>query len=138
MNYKKWKQELEIESIMDLDLVPIENRPDAPNEASLIEIKANMKNGWRQTASLLWLWEIMSNTIPRLIPKCDIVKRFLDTIGQKLKESDKAQTWTLMNNLSTLKCKGNIHEHILRMIDAASKLKSFELTLWSYLGSFCF
>ncbi|XP_068307551.1 uncharacterized protein [Pyrus communis] len=63
------------------------------------------------------------------IPACDKAKDFLDSIGAKFKESEKAEMGELMTMLTKLKFdegKG-VREHILKLVDTATKLKDLEV-----------
>lgn len=72
--------------------------------------------------------ESMSDDIHGGIPVCDNAKRSVDAIGQKFKESDKAQTERLMNTLTTLKCEDNNIVNIFDGLDIPSNLNHLELT----------
>ncbi|KAI5313511.1 hypothetical protein L3X38_042703 [Prunus dulcis] len=84
-NFKKWKRELAIVlRLLDHDLVLREEKPEVTSYSNA-EQKQKLEKG---------------------ITESEKAKEFLEAIGLKFKESEKAETGTLMTKLATMKYDG--------------------------------
>ncbi|KAF8378404.1 hypothetical protein HHK36_029743 [Tetracentron sinense] len=65
------------------------------------------------------------------IPDNDNAKNFLDAIGQRFVESDKAETGDLMDRLMSMKYDGSsgVREYIMKMINISSKLEALKIPI---------
>ncbi|CAL9011806.1 unnamed protein product [Prunus brigantina] len=76
------------------------------------------------------------------IPDSDTAKEYLEAVGEKFKESNKAETGNLMNKLATMKYDGvdDMRVYLLGMIETANKLKALDMNSHSrsFYGSHCF
>ena len=132
-NYKKWKQDVEIFlGLMDIDSAIRVEAPAALTEVSTDEEKKAF-NKWHRDnrMSLLVMKRAMTETVRGGIPISENAKEFLDSVGEKFKESEKAETGNLMTALTSMQYDGvgSIREHIMKLIDLASKLKNLEITI---------
>lgn len=66
----------------------------------------------------------ISKTISTGISSCDNAKVFLEAIGQKFKESDKAEITNLLTSIchALLIIRGGIRNYILKTVQVASRL----------------
>ncbi|XP_068309759.1 uncharacterized protein [Pyrus communis] len=99
-------------------------------EESTAEQKAKFEK-WQKSnrRGLLIMKKAMTETVRAGIPTCDKAKDFLEVIGEKFKESEKAETGNFLTSLTTMKFDGttSVREHILKMVDTAGKLKQLEV-----------
>ncbi|XP_021815541.1 uncharacterized protein LOC110758061 [Prunus avium] len=133
-NYKKWKQDVEIVlGFMDLDLALREDEPAAlTNESSDAHRRQHEKQHKANRMSLLIMKRAMTETVRGGIPSNDKEKAFLEVIGEKFKESKKAEMRSLMNALTIMRYDGesSAREYIMKLIDIANKLKDLEVTIY--------
>ncbi|XP_050113886.1 uncharacterized protein LOC126592203 [Malus sylvestris] len=132
-NYKKWKQDLEIcLGLMDLDIATRENPSPEPAKDDTANVKARYEK-WQKAnrISLLVIKRSMSDTIRGGIPESESAKEFLASIDEKFKESDKAETGNLMNELITKKYNGMgcVRERILELLDIGAKLNALKVPM---------
>lgn len=120
-NYKKWKQDVEIVlGLMDLDLALREDEPAAlTNESSDAQRRQHEKWHKANRMSLLIMKRAMTETVRGGIPSNDKAKAFLEAVGEKFKESKKAEIGSLMNALTTKRYDGesSVREYIMKLID---------------------
>jgi hypothetical protein len=143
MNFAKWKGEIMmILAIMDRDHSFRENKPVEPvaegdNDNTLALQKAEYKKAKAQCErSKRVVFMIMNNAIdPAIIgalPKtAENAKIFMAKIEEQFMGSSKANTSILMSKLMHAKYdgRGNVREHVLKMIDMSNKLKDLECSL---------
>nr|XP_017179500.2 uncharacterized protein LOC108169832 [Malus domestica] len=129
-NYKKWKEDLEIAlGMMDFDLALREDKPAALTVESTAEQKSKSAQ-WEKAnrMALMIMRRSMTSSVKGGIPKSDSAKTFFDAIGNKFKESEKAETGNFLTKLTSMKFDGvgSVREHILKMSNIAQKLKELE------------
>ncbi|KAM7484845.1 hypothetical protein LguiA_000854 [Lonicera macranthoides] len=132
-NFKRWNQDLEIAlGLMDLDLALREDEPPAITAESTIEQKQK-KEKWDKAnrMSILIMKRTMTDTVRGGVASNDNAKAFLEGIGAKFKESQKAETSNLMTMLTTSRYDGTsgVREHIMKLSDVASKLNDLKVTV---------
>ncbi|CAN6720767.1 unnamed protein product [Malus baccata var. baccata] len=131
-NYKKWRQDIEITlELMDFDLAVRKNEPAKPDDDATAK-KKNEYERWVKAnrMALLVIKRSMSDLVRGAITESDNAKAYLDSIEAKFKESDKAETGTLMNTFIITKyLGGDVREHILSMVDAAAKLNALNIKI---------
>lgn len=68
---------------------------------------------------------IISETLFCGIPSSDNMKNFLEAIGWKFKESDKAEAQNLLSNFPNVKYdnSGSVRNYILKLVQIASRLR---------------
>src|SRR3954469_4120410 len=73
----------------------------------------------------------ISASIRGPIRECNNVKSLLKAIDEQFESSDKALASTLITKLSNMKltCNKGVREHIMRMLDIAAQLKTFEVEM---------
>ncbi|CAN6713433.1 unnamed protein product [Malus baccata var. baccata] len=120
-NYKKWREDVEIVlGLMDLDLALREDEPAPLIDDSTPDQK--MKFGkWEKVnrMALMVMKRTMSDTVRGGFTTCDKAKDFLEAVGAKFRESEKAQMGDLMMTLTTLKLDDNKREKLDVPIDDA-------------------
>ncbi|KAM2953239.1 hypothetical protein FF1_031642 [Malus domestica] len=81
--------------------------------------------------SMMIMKKAMAQSVKGGIPKHTSAKGFLAAIGEKFKESEKAETGTFLTQLTSMKFDGvgSVREHILKMADLAKKLKDLEVAV---------
>ncbi|XP_021827532.1 uncharacterized protein LOC110768153 [Prunus avium] len=135
INYKKWKQDVEIVlGVMDLDLALRDDEPARPAEGASASQRSKYEK-WQKAnrISLMIIKRAITDAVRGGIPDCKTAKEYLAAIEDRYLESEKAETGVLMHSLTTIRFDGNgsIREHILTMIDLASKLKNLELYVFN-------
>ncbi|KAM2147950.1 hypothetical protein ACFX1Q_004634 [Malus domestica] len=132
-NYKKWKQDLDIcLGLMDLDVAIREDSPPEPAADATVDVKAKYERWLKANRiTLLVIKKSMSDTVRGGIPDSKNAKEYLASIHEKFKESDKAETSNLMNDLMTKKYNGVgcVREHILELLDIGAKLNALEVPM---------
>ncbi|KAB2615982.1 hypothetical protein D8674_022570 [Pyrus ussuriensis x Pyrus communis] len=73
----------------------------------------------------------MAQSVKGGIPKHTNAKAFLAAIGEKFKESEKAEAGTFLTQLTSMNFDGvgSVREHIVKMADLAQKLKDLEVAV---------
>ncbi|KAB2604291.1 retrotransposon protein [Pyrus ussuriensis x Pyrus communis] len=107
-NYKKWKEDVEmVLGLMDLDLALREEKPAAITAESTADHKAKVEK-WERTnrMSLMIMRKAMVSSVKGGVPKQDNAKDFLAAVGEKFKESDKAETGTFLTQITSMKFDG--------------------------------
>ncbi|GAV84021.1 UBN2 domain-containing protein [Cephalotus follicularis] len=132
-NYRKWRQDLDILlGILDLDLAFREERPELPAEDSSHEEKAKYDK-WEgaNRMCLMVMCRTMSEAICGGVPESENASQFLESVKEKLVESEKAKSGTLMTSLTNMHYdgNGNVCEHNMKMFDMVSKLKSLDVVI---------
>ncbi|XP_050104620.1 uncharacterized protein LOC126584202 [Malus sylvestris] len=132
-NFKKWKEDVQIVlGLMDLDLALREDKPTALTVESTADEKLKFEKWDRANRmSLMIMTKAMAQPVKGGIPKLDNAKDFLAAVGEKFKESEKAETGTFLTQLTSMKFDGigSVRKHILRMVNLSLKLKDLEVPM---------
>lgn len=84
---------------MDIDIAILEPKPATPEEGSSATVISKFEKWERANRlSLMLIKRFMSDTIQDNIHDQGNAKDFMSAIGEKFKESDKAETTNLMSN----------------------------------------
>ncbi|XP_078447017.1 uncharacterized protein LOC144715886 [Wolffia australiana] len=133
-NFKKWKEFVTLYlDAMDLGYALRNDQPKGIKDSSVVEEK-NVYDTWER-----------SNHMSLMVIKCTIPEFLRDTVSEEATKakvlpqdlekryykSDRAEISTLMNRLTTMRCKrkGNRREYIIKMSQIRSKLKALCLEL---------
>ncbi|KAM1649269.1 hypothetical protein ACFX14_010564 [Malus domestica] len=133
VNYKKWRQDLEIVlGVMDMDLALRTEEPPLPADGSTSSQRSKYEK-WEKSnrISLMIIKRTMTNAVRGGFPEATNAKKFMQSIEEKYKESEKTETGNLMNALTTIRYdgEGSVREYILRVIDIAGKLQRLEVPI---------
>jgi hypothetical protein len=143
MNFAKWKGDIMmILAIMDRDHSFHENKPvesvaEGDNDTTLALWKADYEKAkaqWERSdgAASMIMDNAINPAIRGALPKTiENVKIFMAKIEEHFRESSKASASILMSKLMQAKYdgRGNVREHILKMIVMSNKLKDLECPL---------
>ena len=93
-NFKKWKEDVKIVlGLMDLDLALREDKPGAITAESTTDEKLKFEKWERANRmSMAIMKKAMVQSIKGGVPKANNAKEFLAAVGEKFKESEKAET----------------------------------------------
>nr|XP_028957485.1 uncharacterized protein LOC114824504 [Malus domestica] len=132
-NFKKWRHDVEIVlGLMDYDLALREDEPPAVTANNTTEQRLKSEK-WEKSnrMALMVMKRTISEAVRGGIPSCDKAKAFLETVGAKFKMSEKGEMANLMTTLTSQKFDGktSVREHILKMVEAAAKLKDLEVPI---------
>nr|XP_017179049.2 uncharacterized protein LOC108169707 [Malus domestica] len=117
---------------MDLDIAIREDSPPEPAADATVDVKAKHKMWLKANRiALLVIKKSMSDTVRGGIPDSKNAKEYLPSIHEKFKESDKAETGNLMNDLMSKKYNGMgcVREHILELLDIGAKLNALDVPM---------
>ncbi|CAN6688327.1 unnamed protein product [Malus baccata var. baccata] len=133
INYKKWKQDLEIVlGVMDWDLTLRTEEPPMSTDGSTSSQRSKYEK-WQKSnrISLMIIKRSMTNVVRGGFPDATNAKDFLASIKEKYKESPKTEIGNLMNSLTTMRYDGieSVREYILKMMDVAGKLRALEVPI---------
>ncbi|KAM1562249.1 hypothetical protein ACFX1Z_005280 [Malus domestica] len=133
MNYKKWKQDLEIVlGVMDMDLALRSDEPLLPDEGCTASQRSKHEK-WQKAnrISLMIIRRTMTDVVRGGFPETSKAKDLMKSIEEKYKESEKTETGNLMNSLTTIRYDGveSVREYILKVVDIAGKLKMLEVPI---------
>jgi len=135
-NFSNWAEQVQFHlGVLDLDLaLRIEKPPAIIDSSSAEEVAIYMSWERSNRLSIMFMRMSITSNIKSTLPKCDSAKEFLTTMEERFRSTDKSLTGTLMAELATMKFDGTrgMHEHILEMINLASKLKA--LASWDECG----
>jgi gag-polypeptide of LTR copia-type len=132
-NYKEWKNTLEIIfGCLDLDIALQQDKPLVPVEDS----PENMENAHAQwmMSNCLCL-KVMQRFIPENfrghVSDFTLVLDYLKELEQRFVRNENAEIGIMLNKLCTMKYndRSNVREHILKMMNIASKLKAHKLNI---------
>ncbi|CAL8999519.1 unnamed protein product [Prunus brigantina] len=81
--------------------------------------------------AILIMRRSISPSVRGSITSCDNAKKFIDSIGEKFRESEKAEIGTLMGQLTDTKYNGErcVRTHILNMLEIGNKLKALKVNV---------
>ncbi|TQD70362.1 hypothetical protein C1H46_044104 [Malus baccata] len=117
---------------MDYDLALREDEPPAVTANSTTEQRLKSEK-WEKSnrMALMVMKRSISEAVRGGIPSCDKAKAFLEAVGAKFKMSEKGEMANLMTTLTSQKFDGktSVREHILKMVEAAAKLKDLEVPI---------
>jgi hypothetical protein len=135
-NFSNWAEQVQFHlGVLDLDLaLRIEKPPAIIDSSSAEEVAIYMSWERSNRLSIMFMRMSITSNIKSTLPKCDSAKEFLTTMEERFRSTDKSLAGTLMAELATMKFDGTrgMHEHILEMINLASKLKA--LASWDECG----
>jgi hypothetical protein len=136
VNFAKWKAGIDRDHFFREDK-PVELVAEGANDTTLVLRKAEYEKAkaqWERSDRVAFM--IMDNAIDPAIrgalPKiADNGKTFMAKIEEHFKGSSKANTSILMRKLMQAKYdgRGNVREHVLKMIDMSNKLNDLECPL---------
>nr|XP_028952485.1 uncharacterized protein LOC114822318 [Malus domestica] len=118
VNYKKWKQDLEIVlGVMDWDLALRTEEPPTRTDGSTSRFLKSIDQKYQES--------------PKTETDATNANNFRKSIEEKYQESPKIETGNLMNSLTTMRHDGieSVCEYILKMVDIAGKLKALEVLI---------
>ncbi|XP_009353652.3 uncharacterized protein LOC103944907 [Pyrus x bretschneideri] len=117
---------------MDNDLALREDETPALT-ANITAEKRLKSEKWEKSnrMALMVMKRSISEAVRGGIPSCDKAKAFLEAIGAKFKMFEKREMANLMTTLISQKFDGktSVREHILKMVEAAAKLKDLEVPI---------
>ena len=137
-NFKTWHENLQIVlGVMDLDLALRVSSPAPLTVESSSDEKRDIERWEKSNRMCLMIVEkaipeafrgIISETIKAAI-------EFLEEIKNRFSKNEKSETSTLLENLISMRYKGNgnIREYIMEMSHLASNLRTHKLDLSKYL-----
>jgi gag-polypeptide of LTR copia-type len=132
-NYKKWKDTLEIIlGCLDLDMALQQAKPHVPAADSPENVQ-NTQARWMRSNHLCL--KVIQRTIPESFrgPVSDstLALDYFKELEQKFVRNENAEIGIMLNKLCTIKYNGrsNVREHILEMMNTASKLKAHKLNI---------
>lgn len=132
-NYRKWRADIEIYlGLVNIDMCLIEDEPAPLSDVSTDAEKVYHKEWTRANRmTKLILKRTMSDTVKGSISDKDTAREYLDSIAEKFKESEKAETGHLLDSLRNMKYDGSlgIREYIMKMIEIATRLKDLNMPL---------
>lgn len=151
-NYGSWREKIEMGlALYDLDLALIEACPKEPKDPvrgdqeseddfnkrvgdhAPIRMKYDLDRAKWDSSNRKCLTVIKSSILEAIrgeIPQCDTASEYLKKVESQFTGSSKAYASTLIKNLVTTKYTGaGVRDHILRMSNMSSKLKSMEMEL---------
>ncbi|XP_028755918.1 uncharacterized protein LOC114715287 [Neltuma alba] len=130
-NYPDWREDVALQlGCYNTDFVLETDRP--PKPADDLANKDYYEH-WEKTNHLALL--MIKTRIPRsirgAIPKWEITKEYLEVVDKQFKPTDKQMGGTIMSELCATKRTSidGIRQHIMKMRDLFSQLKTFEMEL---------
>ncbi|KAF8398856.1 hypothetical protein HHK36_014720 [Tetracentron sinense] len=131
-NYVRWKRDVEIAlGLLGLDFA-LEDHLSTPTDESTTEYVVEYQQWDRANKLCLKIIKrFILDSIMGAILDNDNAKNFLDAIGQRFVESDKAETGDLMDRLMSMKYDGSsgVREYIMKMIHISSKLEALKIPI---------
>jgi gag-polypeptide of LTR copia-type len=132
-NYKEWKDTLEIIlGCLDLDIALQQVKPHVPAADSPDNVQ-NAHARWIRSNRLCL--KVMQMTIPESfrghVSDFTLVLDYLKELEQIFVRNENAEISILLNKLCTIKynVRSNVREHILEIMNTASKLKAHKLDI---------
>ncbi|XP_068340499.1 uncharacterized protein [Pyrus communis] len=117
---------------MDYDLALREDETPAVTTNNTAEQRLKSEK-WEKSnrMALMVMKRSISEAVRGGISSCDKAKAFLEAVGAKFKTSEKGEMANLMTTLTSQKFDGqtSVREHILKMVEAAAKLKDLEVPI---------
>ncbi|GAV82307.1 UBN2_2 domain-containing protein, partial [Cephalotus follicularis] len=132
-NFTSWKEKIGVVlGVMDLDYALRMEKPAEITDQSSSEQKFAYEKWERSNRiSLMIMRSSISLAIRGAIPMKDDAKEFLASVEEQFKSSSKANASTIIMKMLTTKYNGTseVREHIMKMNDVASKLKSMDMEI---------
>ncbi|XP_024156046.1 uncharacterized protein LOC112164034 [Rosa chinensis] len=129
-NFKKWKEDIIISlGLADLDIALRTPKPESAHATGTNQQRAAYEKWERSNRlSLLVMKRSMTEAVRGSIEDCEYAVDYLDAIGKKYKESEKAEGVALLSkfNSSQYDGNGNIREHIMGVLELGAKLNSLD------------
>ena len=133
-NFKTWHDNLQIVlGVMDLDLALRVSSPAPLTDESSFDEKRDIER-WEKSNRMCLM--IIKKTIPKafrgtIFETIKTSKEFLEEIKNRFSKNEKSETSTLLENLISMRYKGNgnIREYIMEMSHLPSKLRVHKLDL---------
>ena len=133
-NFKTWHENLQIVlGVMDLDLALRVSSPAPLTDESSSDEKRDIER-WEKSNRMCLM--IIKKVIPEafkgtISETIKTAKEFLEEIKNRFSKNKKSTTSTLLENLISMRYKGNgnIREYIMEMSHLASKLRAHKLDL---------
>ncbi|CAL8175626.1 unnamed protein product [Prunus armeniaca] len=118
--------------LLDYEMAIEEDAPAEPDADASAGAKAKYAK-WVQAnkMAILIMRRLISPSIRGSITSSDNAKKFIDSIGEKFRESEKAEIGTLMGQLTDTKYNGErcVRTHILNMLEIGNKLKALKVNV---------
>ena len=132
-NFAAWKSDIELAlGLANLDMALIDEQPAEPTDQSTAQQRSYYQQ-WKR-ADRLSTMVIKKSIFPAFkisVPDGATSKELLTAIGEKFKESEKAETGELMEKLCNLKYDGRsgVRAHILKLQEVANHLNNLRVTI---------
>lgn len=131
-NYLKWKRDVEIAlGLLELNFT-MEKQLSKPKNKSDREYVAEYEK-WEMANKLCLkiIKRFISDSIMGAILDNKNAKGFVDAIGLRFVESDKAETGDLMDKLMNMRYDGisGVRKQVMKMINISSKLKALKILI---------
>ena len=132
-NFLDWSEQVQFYlGVTNLDLALWTEKPTAITDSSSVEEKA-IYQSWERSnrLSIMFMRMKIANNIKSTLPKCDNAKEFFKSVEERFQSADTSLTETLIKKPTTKKFDDahGIHEHILEMINLATKLKALGMNV---------
>ena len=116
---------------MDLNLALREDQPVITPTSTQAQIQKADKWERSNRVALLFMKKYMNETVRGSIAENKDARAYLAAIGEKFKESSKAETGNLMIALTKAQYdgEGSVREHIMKLIDISKKLTALEIPI---------
>ncbi|CAL9011160.1 unnamed protein product [Prunus brigantina] len=132
-NYSKWREDVEIAlGLLDYEIAIEEDALAEPDADASAGTKAKYAKWIKANKmAILIMRRSISPSVRGSITSCDNAKKFIDSIGEKFRESEKAEIGTLMGQLTDTKYNGErcVRTHILNMLEIGNKLKALKVNV---------
>ncbi|VVA40474.1 PREDICTED: UBN2 domain-containing, partial [Prunus dulcis] len=132
-NYTKWREDVEIAvGLLDYEMAIEVDAPAVPDADASAGAKAKYAKWVKANKmAILIMRRSISPSVKGSITSCDNAKKFIDSIGEKFQESEKAEIGTLMGQLTDTKYNGErcVRTHILNMLEIGNKLKALKVNV---------
>ena len=131
-NFKKWKSDIEIYlGLTRIDFCLTEAAPVVTDDSSDQEKAVATEWTRANRMCLLIMKRLMTDIVRGSIADNATAADFLASIAEKFTENAKAETGVLLDSLTSMRYTGStgMREHIMKIIDTASKLKDLNMPL---------
>ncbi|XP_028760159.1 uncharacterized protein LOC114759168 [Neltuma alba] len=114
-----------------MDYVLETERPPKPADGSTDKEAKEYYESWEKNnrLTLLLIKTRIARSIRGAIPKCETAKEYLEAVDKQFKPTDKQMGGTIMSELCAMRLTGigGTRQHIMKMRDLSSQLKSFDM-----------
>lgn len=132
-NFRKWKTDIELNlGILDYDHVLKEDPPEELTQTASREAKEKYEKWYKHNKmALIMIKKSMTENMKGSIPESEYAKVFFNSIAEKFKISDKAETNNLMKSLMRMEFngRGSVREFIMKGSDIAAKLRGLNISV---------